>query len=353
MSRNMIEANQYIFALLMNFVDQSDVENKPPNGIRYIKTNKSEKQWLKNLNILKTQPILPNLRTATLYFKKKYYFVVVGWGKSESLDDILEPIPLNAGLVTALLFELKIPIRRDVTALELVDQILFRYKEDGSEYKGHDWYEVSEVFEPILAYQFPDSSPFKGDELAQISGFYLSKNPQQLSLPFSTQTIRSFEKIYLEGPASIPTENLLFSLTSVRWKYSFLDVYRCVEHLFSVFMLDKLHQRLKMPIPLIEFSVELEDHLGWRPKEDDTLKLLIEQSPEEAKQLLREVKLFLDSDAHGDLGIRFYKIRNAIVHYRPASERLNLNDENWDKLIRATLLIIEHWYTEYDPKLPL
>ena len=29
-------------------------------------------------------------------------------------------------------------------------------------------------------------------------------------------------------------ENLLFSLVSVSWKHSFLDIYRCIERLFSI-----------------------------------------------------------------------------------------------------------------------
>jgi hypothetical protein len=98
-------------------------------------------------------------------------------------------------------------------------------------------------------------------------------------------------------------------------------------------------------------SAEIENSLGWKPKEDETLNKLIEGSPEDARQLFREVKKAIHSQEEGSLGEFFYKIRNSIVHYRPANQEFQLDDENWDKLIRGALLVILYWYQEYDSKL--
>ncbi|MDJ0697906.1 hypothetical protein [Mastigocoleus sp. MO_188.B34] len=77
----------------------------------------------------------------------------------------------------------------------------------------------------------------------------------------------------------------------------------------------------------------------------------IDKSPQQAIELLKEIKLFIDGNSEGKDGDLIYKIRNSIVHFRPANKQIKLNDEHWDKLIRASLLVIEDWYKKYDAQL--
>jgi len=347
----MIKANEHIFSSLVDFVKQNGIDI--PEGIRYIKTDGEEKRWLKELKVSQKQIILPNLRTVSINFDQKEYFVVVGWDDSESFDEVLDPIFLNAGLVTALLFELEVPIRREVGPYEIADEIQYKYQtcDKEQEYSGHDFSEVSKFFEPILAYQILEESPLNGDDIIQISGFYICENNKKLSLSFSPETIGIFERVFIEGPSSIPYENLLSSLTSVRWKHSFLDIYRCIEQLFPISRLYDLHQSLGISISLLEFSAKIENSIGWRPKEDETLNKLFDELPTEARKLFSEVRYYLDSTKEGELGTWFYKIRNSIVHYRPATQQFELDDENCNKLIRGALLVIEYLYEKYNQKL--
>jgi|JI91814CRNA_FD_contig_121_158024_length_7073_multi_2_in_0_out_0_3 hypothetical protein len=352
MSRNMIKANLSIFSALITFVEKSKISEAILPGKRFIKTNEEEKRWLKELNCLKQQPILPNLITASIEFDSQEYFVVIGWEKNDVVtfaeQEVITPIELNAGIVTALLFELKVAIRPKVKPYYILDEVLYPIQSD---YSGHEFEVVSDCFEPLLVYQIVDNSPLKGEKIERLSGFYLSKNCEKLFLKFSQDTLLVYEKLFLEASESVPYENLVLSLTSVYWKYSFLDVYRCIERIFSISRLDELCQKLNIVIPLLQLSAEMENSLGWKPKEDETLNKLIEGSPEEARQLFREVKKAIYSQEEGSLGEFFYKIRNSIVHYRPANQEFKLDDENWDKLIRGALLVILYWYQEYDSKL--
>ena len=61
----------------------------------------------------------------------------------------------------------------------------------------------------------------------------------------------------------------------------------------------------------------------------------------------------IDGNSEGKYGELVYKIRNSIVHFRPAIEQIQLEDEHWDKLIRASLLVIEYWYNKYDKQLSI
>ncbi|MFO0175040.1 MAG: hypothetical protein ACK51W_21575, partial [Aphanizomenon sp.] len=99
---------------------------------------------------------------------------------------------------------------------------------------------------------------------------------------------------------------------------------------------------------LLNFSANIENYTNWRPNEKEAINKLIDKSPEDAINILKEIKNDLDGNSEGNLGEFIYKIRNSIVHFRPATEPISINDKNWDKLIRACLLVIEYWYGQYE-----
>jgi len=357
MSRKMIDANKYIFEVLAAFVQKSEVAVSVSNNKRCIETNTKDKEWLQELKIINKQLILPNFQTASFEFNSHKYFVAVGWQSKQTIDsdEVIEFVQLNAGIVTALLFELKIPLSHEANPYHIADKILY---DDpiNSIIKYEDFYLISSFFEPFSVYRIQEDSPFlqKNDiDLIRISGFYALKNSQLIALKFSSKTFDKFENIFFEGSKNIPYENLLFSLVSVSWKYSFLDIYRCIEMLFPLSYLEIFHKELKIEDSLLKFSADVEKYMGWKPKEKDAVNKLIDESPEEARKLLREIKKLLDGTEEGNCGDFVYKIRNSIVHFRPATQSINIEDNNWDMLIRASLYIVEYWYKQYDEQLTL
>ena len=355
MSRNMIDANKYIFEVLAEFVQTSEVAVPVSNKKRFIETNTKDKEWLQELKIINKQLILPNFQTASFEFNSQKYFVAVGWQSKQTIDsdEVIEFVELNAGIVTALLFELKLPLSHEAKPYEIANIL----HDDPIKSKiPYDFFSISNFFEPFSVYRIPEDSPFivKNDiDLIRISGFYALKNSQLIALKFSSQTFDKFENMFFEGSKNIPYENLLFSLVSVSWKYSFLDIYRCIEMLFPLSYLEIFHKELNMLDSLLKFSADVEKYMGWKPKEKDAVNKLIDESPEEARKLLREIKKLLDGTEEGNCGDFVYKIRNSIVHFRPATQSINIVEDNWDMLIRASLYIVEYWYKQYDEQLTL
>ncbi len=350
----MKQANTYIFSSLMTFVGQIEIDfiqKYEPAKDPYIKTDDYEKEWLKKLKIKKEQQliILQNFTTAYMNFEQQDYFVVIGWFESVEFEEIIINFSLNAGIVTAMLFELKLPVRQDANVYEILDEILCQNQD--SQYSGHDYNDVIKYFDKIQIYKISEDSPFKKEQLEKISGFYIIKNNHNLSLKFSKETLDIFEKIFLEGSDNIPYENLLLSLNSTSWKYSFLDIYRCIEQMFSIAKLDELCKNNSISIPLIHFSNEMEKILGWKAKEEDSLANIIDNSSPEAKRLFSEVKTSLGGSEDEKIEKFVYKIRNSIVHYRPATQKIALSEldsENWDKLIRGALLVVMNLHTRYN-----
>ncbi|HEY9673685.1 MAG TPA: hypothetical protein V6D11_19750 [Waterburya sp.] len=354
MSRTMIDANIHIFKVLADFVQASEIgvpiseENQ-----RCIETSDSDKEWLKNLRILTKQPILPNFKTATFEFGSNKYFVAMGWHTQEISEEVIQFVEPNAGIVTALLFELKVPVSQKASPYNIANEIF--YESDQQRIK-YDFSLVAKFFEPISVYQIQNDSPFLNQDdidIIRLSGFYALKNRQLISLNFSALTLSTFEKLFIEGSKNIPCENLLLSLVSVYWKYAFLDVYRCIENLFCISALEDLHKKIKIADSLLKFSSDVENYIGWRPKENEALNKLIDNSPEEAISCFQEIKVFIDNQEKGKYGELIYRIRNSIVHFRPATEEIKLDDENWDKLINSSLLVIDYWYNKYDKQLKI
>ncbi|WP_377481078.1 MAG: hypothetical protein P2A85_13940 [Microcoleus anatoxicus] len=246
---------------------------------------------------------------------------------------------------------MKIPLSHKVSAYEIAEEILYESENSTIEY---NFSLIANCFEPFSVYRIQEDSAFlkKDDiDLIRISGFYALKNSQLIALNFSCKTLDKFEKVFFEGSESIPYENLLFSLVSVSWKYSFLDIYRCIERLFCISYLDVFHKELKITDSLLKFSADVEKYIGWKPKENEAVNKLVDDSPEEALQLVREIKTLLDGTEEGKCGDFIYKIRNSIVHFRPATQSINLDDKKWDMLIRASLYIVEYWYNQYEEQL--
>lgn len=355
MARNMIEANKYIFRVLDNFIQSSEanlsiaIENK-----RCIETNDIEKKWLKNLQIIEIQPILSNFKIASFNFESKKYFVTVGWYNRDFSDEIIELIETNAGIFTAIISELKVPIIHQTNPYEIVEEIFYPSDETIIKY---NYSLIAKFFEPISIYQIIEESPSpfinEGDiNLIRLSGFYILKNRQLICLKFFPLTLSKFEKIFVEGAKNLPYENLLFSLVSISWRHSFLDIYRCIERLFCISFLEEFHKNLKIELSLLKLSSDLENYLNWKPKENEALSKIINNSPQDAINLLKEIKLFIDGKEENCSDI-IYKLRNSIVHFRPATEEIKLDEANWDKLIYSCLLVIDHWYSKYDEQLKL
>lgn len=389
----MIEANQYIFKVLAEFVEDKNIERSMfTEAKRCIETDDREKEWLQKLTIQDTQIILPTFTTAYFVFEEHKYFVTIG-SMSQLLTEpeIIQKEELNGGIITALIFQLKIPVKQSAEAIEIVQEIFYEPQEKITKY---EFSQVSKFFETIFVYKIQDESTFIDIDvnnkstvnIVKLSGFYILKHQQIISLKFDKETIRIFERLFIEGAKNIPFDNLVFSLVSVYWRYSFLDVYRCIERLFSISFFEDFHQYLGIEnsLSLLNFSAKIEDYTGWRPNEDAAINKLIAGSPQDAIELLQEVKNFsegkntqinklpikflfwtlLDIDrlidilllsdyrnTESKLGQLIYKIRNSIVHFRPATEQISMDDQHWNKLIRASLLIIEYWYHKYDEQL--
>jgi len=253
---------------------------------------------------------------------------------------------MNAGLFTALVVELKIPVK-NLNPYEIVEHVIPRYKGIG-DYRGHALDEVIEFFENVAVFRIPHDSALPPHDIYRILGFWTLRNRERIILNISDDTLASLEALVLEGATSVPFLNVVESLHAAHWQHAFLEAYRPVERLFAFDYIENLHKELAITVPLLEFVAKIEEVIGWRPKEDDAIERLCALMPDTASKIFERVKLNGGGVADEKMAKWIYKLRNSVVHFRPSTERINLESEHWDEILRATFMLVAAIYAKYD-----
>lgn len=345
--RNMKEANSAAFDyiitehLKIHFTTLSDI------GINYIKTNREEKEWLKYASIKRVLDITPEIKIIELEFFEDKYIAVVGTQQNDRKfidSNYFEQFEVNAGLFTLLLSQKLLRFSKGHNPLEFYNNILFQNKEDS--YKGHDFLEIDEFIENLLCFRIKFENYNPNNLLERFACYYFCIYEENLILNFESETLEFISALSLIGNNKINYSLIIYSLFSTHYKHSFLELYRLVERLMPVSYLKEFYTTSKSELNFIEFTSLLEDVTNWRPKEDQALEKIFDESKSSTISYFVEFKKSLD-DGSPEFQKYFYKLRNSIVHYRANHEEYKLNNKQWNKLIMCTLILIEEHYDKH------
>ena len=138
---------------------------------------------------------------------------------------------------------------------------------------------------------------------------------------------------------------------SFSWKGFFLELYRSIENLYSIPRIEKLSKDFGGGSSLYNISRILIDHLDWRPKENESLNIILADVD---RNICAEIFSLIRKNAtqtedltnHGQIaGNAIYQLRNAIVHFRP--DRDNTEDEvsDWDRICCLMLKVVNQLYS--------
>ena len=97
------------------------------------------------------------------------------------------------------------------------------------------------------------------------------KKLQVESLKWEDRTLDILEEIILNGNNKIPFHNIVLALLANQWNHSFLETYRCIEHLFHVIRLEEFYNVLNTPLTMLDVAREIEDKISWRPNEESAI----------------------------------------------------------------------------------
>lgn len=185
------------------------------------------------------------------------------------------------------------------------------------------------------------------------------------------EAIQHIEEIYNEHLWHFPIDNARVAMTAAHFKHAFIDLYRCLEWLYSLPRCLRLKTDLGLTMKGVELARVFREKLAWRRAEQDSLKLLlIDAGPENLditevnKCLLSALTPFPVPDqevvdgapetpqkwaeaAATALSKRIYSIRNQYVHQLDSLDHQEISREAEPALINVLAQLCAILYKKY------
>ncbi|HOB94933.1 MAG TPA: hypothetical protein PK306_13865 [Aquabacterium sp.] len=346
----MIEANAELFSRLASAggdLISADLRKQK----RAIRTNEIEKSWLRQLRLRSSNHLLidSTSRFALGDYDGKLYLITVSVNIFEPPAE-LQRLVVNAGMFTAIVNELRVPILRSPNLAERLLEYVF-YPVEG-EYELLDLEVVEPFFERVGLYLVEPTSALADDSefgfraaIAAILGA-----PDARPLEWRATALDRFGFMVRDPEERAPFHMLLRALTETRGDAAFLALYRCVEQLFPVPAIAELAAELGLAASTLGVAAAIERHLGWRRREEDALAhLFAELDGTLIDRMLPVVGAVAQNDNRSrPVSRRVYELRNQCVHFRPAhalGEALKIDD--WGMLTNLMLEAVQALYARY------
>jgi hypothetical protein len=343
----MNKAMEVVFDLIkleFNLFDTSSLPSEFDNK-RVIKGEAHESDWLTRCVILDSIEINPENYYVLVEHSSKQYFIAIGGKPPENVVSGLDSIDNNAGLFTALISELEIQVKPDIT-LQYLEQFIISQNDFDSLYKGHEYLDLAKVFPSMYVYDITLDYAGNAENLNQLVCHYLTSNPNLIALPYSDSTVRIINDLILLNSDIISYESILQSLLSSNFKFAFLDLYRCIEMLYQIVYIDEAYDHLGLSIDKTTFLQVIDTKLNWRPVERNSIKKIISDTPSTDLSFITSEIRKIDPNLK-DVSNWIYDLRCNIVHLKKFQVQVSIQKKNWDGIIKGVTQILVFWYGKY------
>jgi hypothetical protein len=354
----MITANSTVFTRLAGEIPDLGVQLRATK--RAIRTTEDEKKWLREVKFRTpaTLRVAGPMFFAIAEYGERTYVLAVGIELTDTPDD-LRPMVVNAGLLTAALAEIDVPINRSSTTnTELSENIFYPTDDPYVEYEVAD---VAKYFYALQAFEVaPESSLLTANDLDNRVGLAAVLGAPNISYVSWNAAARANLAAMARDPMIEPPFHLLIrALTENRNDAAFLSLYRCIEQLFPFPKIERLRSEMSISMTSLQISQVIEAILGWRNREDIAITELFEFVDATCTSQLAlcmgiDENPVATGDQNGNLGRRvarrLYDIRNQSVHYRPIHRSEDaVTAENWIFLLEHVSSCVGDMYRHFTP----
>lgn len=347
MGVNRSKATELIFDLLADYVISYDSTYRFDLSKCYIDFEQTDKELLKTMSTVYSQDFIPNANFSVIKYDGKNLLIIIGESQTNFSDTVLIEREVDLALFVYSVYELKADINYAKEPIEVYNDVLCQPEDEF--YHGHQLEDLIEQFQNIKVYEISDTSNLSVEAYSSYA-YYLLKSLQLNPGKWEEKTLDILEQLLLSGNEKIPFHNIVLALLANQWNHSFLETYRCIEHLFHVIKLEAFYDILHTSLSLLDVSREIEEKISWRPNEEGAIQDIFKEI--ESLHITKELELVKNGY---DSGMRiekwYYKQRNSIAHYRAVHEPLKFNNNEWNVLIRFNLQVIEYLYDKYREKI--
>lgn len=361
MAKNKIQMNKQIFHILLESAREKGVHIENATEGRWIKTSDEyDRELLVGLTASNFLTLTRQRKAAFFDYKDKRFLAVSDFPVCDIFPRGIESVQITAGMYIPAILSLEIdPI---ATGSEIKEAIELQYKGCPDGYGGHELQEISQLFPDIKIFE-ADKNYNLSDDIIRALGALICCADEDWPVRLDAGTLEKIKTIFEGGSDHIPYHNVLQGLVAISWTNLYLEIYRCIEHLYFVPRIKKLKEALSLGGRIQDISRHIEKTLTWRPKEQEALRSLIKEcdenvivsiiksfgksvneNPEEDPEKESNRRASIDSKA-AEL---IYDLRNDIVHFRPINEIVRKDHKDWNNIISSMCEITVNLYGKYD-----
>lgn len=245
------------------------------------------------------------------------------------------------------------------------------YQPEASEYTGTAVSDLYSFYEPFALYEVSSDSPLVGRSVFWYSYLVASAWKTLPNSHVCLETLQSLRQVYDANLWHFPIDNARIAITASHFKHTFVDLYRCLEWLYSIPRALMVKQDLALTTKATELARMFREKLAWRRAEQDSLRLLVLDCGVETLDLNVVERCMLDplprrpaegalaEDGQPDteekwrdsvataLAKRIYSVRNQIVHQMDALDEQEVKKEQEPVLIDILSRLCIRLYTKY------
>jgi hypothetical protein len=349
-SRNRTEMSTRLFERLASAAKQRGIDIDNASKGRFIRGLSCEDAELMAKADAVVLTISRQVRMVRITSALRTLFCVFGLPEPYQIPLGLELDDLTPGLFAVSVLEANVQPPSSITASKIRDTIEAQFV--GSDnYEGHQLEEIASLFPSLNVYRVAQVESYMQSDF-RVLGALVARSYVDGPILISSTTLEKLWTIFERGSKYIPHRNLVQGLMAISWENLFLEAYRCLEQLYAEPRVSALKAQWKSTRPLQELAILLEQHLSWRPKEDDALAKIISCADlayvEElcnAFGISESLTLTEGKVTRAEkVSRRVYELRNNIVHYRPRNQAITKSELEWDKIVSALLDVINVLY---------
>lgn len=353
--------NGEIFRRLVDAAEAQGVGFPNSRSPRWLKTSgEDDREFMAKADVLQTVTLSRHRKALIASHEGTRTLVFVGFDPVDQPPEGLSLVPASSGIFAVAATALG--METIASGDDIRDKLEFDFydaddkdEEGHPRYTGHEIGDILPLFPRLDAYSITEGHIYTGN-IHRCVGLYLCYGGIQLPLTTSQNLTNKMALVFEAGGEHIPYNNILQGILSFTWSAFYLDIYRCVERLFLIPRVKKLAGDLKSGASLLDYCRFLETHLSWRPKEEEALRMLLGQCENDRlENILAAFKAPIPQIENADqkgkatekAAAAVYKLRNDIVHFRPANEVVNLAPEQWNEIIEALVVAMQDLYEIY------
>ena len=346
MSRNKINMSSYIFDQIHATALAQDPHYLADQNIRWL-ARKDEEDLSLMVNA-EVKVLALGARTFTISIENgdDKYYCFSGLAIPDQLPTALDEVEPTPGLFACVVYCAKLQALG--TASQARDILEQQYARQPG-YAGHELSGIAPLFPSLYFVKMRAGvdAPYL-QVLERVAGAYIAAGYPGHPLEVDNRLRLRLLSLFEAGADTIPFSLPLQGLLSYNWPSLFLDLYRCLEQLYTALKLKGLVEKISHKGSLAELAHLLEEELSWRPKEQDALASILALSSNDTRSKILSAFEFdvaeLTDYSSSKCAKSIYKLRNSHVHFRPAMKAEPKSSAQWNEIVTAMCDAVDDVY---------